>query len=410
VRRLAAALAVAALAAGCGPGRMVRRGEVNEDAVGTVRRRLPAIRGLGFTASVPVAALDPEQLRLRLAEEIEASYHPGDLERLDAVYARLGLLPAGASLRAALQRLYEEEGAGFYDPRTKRLVLATRALDVGGFWMSLFSTLTRRDLVGEMLVAHELTHALQDQHWHVPAEPQVLVRAESDRLLARHALLEGDAVLSGFAYVAGRTPDAGTIREVEARVGDVAGQLAERYPDVPEAVRATVAFQYDEGTAFAGWALAAGGWDAVDGAQADPPASTEQVLHPARYFGHRDVPVAVAVGGTEPLEAAGFRRVFEDTVGELYVRVLARRTLSADDADRIADGWGGDRLRALARREDLVLVWMTAWDSPAEAAEFAGAAPGILADAYVEPRGSRVLVVIGSPRGDLPARVWAASG
>jgi hypothetical protein len=396
-----AALAALALAGGCAPA-LVRRGEVNEDALGAVRRRLPAIRGLAFTAPVRAFALDRDGLRATLAAAIEQSYHPGDLERLEAVYARLGLVPPGTSLRAALIRLYEEEGAGLYDPRTKRLMLATHAVRTGGWWVGLLSTLMRRDLVGEMLVAHELTHALQDQHWGVPTEPQVLTDADSDRLLARHALLEGDATLAGFAYLLGTTPDADTLAAIEERLHGVPGDLARRYPDVPEAVRATVAFQYDQGTAFAGRALASGGWAAVDRAQADPPASTEQVLHPARYFADRDPPRAVALGGTERLEATGWTPILEDTVGELYIGLLARRALAGEQAARVAEGWGGDRLRALTRRDELLLLWMTAWDSPDEGAEFADALAAILPDARVERRKARVLVLLGPPGDECP--------
>lgn len=406
-------LGVLGLVAGCGPGRLVRHGAVNEDALAVVRRELPAIRALAFTAPVPALAMTPEELKADLTGEIDASYAPGDLERLQAVYRRLGLLPADVALRPALLRLYEEEGAGFYDPHRKRLVLATRALRATGLWVDLLGSITGRDLVGEFVVAHELTHALQDQHWSLPTTLEPLIDSHGDALLARHALLEGDATLAGFSYMRGGDLDAGTLTWIEGQLAQVPTQLAERYPDVPEVIRATLAFQYDAGAAFAGWALAAGGWRAVDRAEADPPASTEQVLHPARYFATRDRPVTIALGGTEGLEAGGWTRTLEDTFGELQIRVLARRTLPRERADHVADGWGGDRLRALARGEELVLVWMTAWDSQAEADEFAGAVPEILPGAWSERRESRVLMVLGAPAGmdlgALAARVWHAT-
>jgi len=68
---------------------------VNEDALAVVRRTLPAVRGLDFTGDVPVAALSREEIVATVAGEIEQSYAPGDIERLEAVYTRLGLLPAG---------------------------------------------------------------------------------------------------------------------------------------------------------------------------------------------------------------------------------------------------------------------------------------------------------------------------
>jgi hypothetical protein len=113
VTRRAALLVALLVVAGCGPGRVVRRGGVNEDALGAIRAALPAIRGLPFPATVPAVALSREELSAMVANEIDQSYGPGDVERMQTVYIRLGLLPQGTALRPALQRLYEQEGAGF---------------------------------------------------------------------------------------------------------------------------------------------------------------------------------------------------------------------------------------------------------------------------------------------------------
>ena len=409
MRRAAGLLAALALLAGCASRRLVRHGQVNEDALETVRHRLVALRGLAFTTPVPVLALSREGLGGVVRDEIQESYSPGDIEHAEAVYTRLGLLPPGTQLRHALERLYQQEGAGFYDPRTKRLVIAESVPGVRSLGASLLGLLTGRDLVSEFLVAHELTHALQDQHYHLPTRPEPLLDGHGDRELARHALLEGDATLAGFAYVLGRELDRGTIELVGRQLHGVPAELAKKYPDLPELLRASLAFQYDDGTAFVGQALAAGGWAAVDRAHLDPPESTEQVLHPTRYYADRDRPIAVRLGGTDRLEAAGFRRILEDTLGELDIRVLVARALPAQRAAGVAEGWGGDRLRALERGDDLVLVWMTAWDSSADAGEFADALPGLVPEARVEQREERVLVLVGPPRiirAALARRVW----
>jgi len=406
VRRAAIAVVLAAALGGCARERVVNHGAVNEDALGPIRRGLAAMRGLAFTAEVPARALSRDEIAATVRDEIEQAFAPGDVERMEAVYARLGLLPAGIDLRRAFQHLYEQEGAGFYDPRTKRLLLAKSALGAGGIGVGLAGLLTGRDLVGEFLVAHELTHALQDQHYGIRTTPEPILDAHGDRELAHHALLEGDATLAGFAYVAGRPLERETIGVIERQLHVVPAELAHKYPDLPELLRASLAFQYDDGTTFAGWALANGGWPAVDAIHRDPPESTEQVLHPARYFATRDRPVTIALAGTEALEAAGWTRVLEDTLGELSIRILAGRALPADRAARVADGWGGDRLRALARGDDLTIVWMTAWDSPADAAEFADAMREIQPEAAVETRGQRVLVLLGATRPEAAA-VWA---
>jgi hypothetical protein len=417
VRRLGVATAILLLtfAAGCGPGPLVRHGQINEDAVGVVRQNLPAIRGLSFTTTVPAVALSPAEVRAAMEADVDASYGPDDLARVEAVYVRLGLFPPDARLRDVLAGLYEEEGAGFYDPRTKRLVVATRPLRAPGRGMRLIAALTGRDFAGEFVVAHELTHALQDQHWGIPTAAEPLTAAHGDRLLARRAFLEGDATLAGFAYLLGGEPDAATLTRITRELDVLPAELATRYPSMPEVIRASVAFEYQTGTAFAAWGLRSGGFPAVDAVHRDPPASSEQVLHPERYYHLRDSPMTVSLGGTEGIEAAGYAPTVEDTLGELHVRVLAGQGLDAAGAARIADGWGGDRFRALARGDDLVLVWLTAWDSPGDAEEFAAALPAFLADARVEQRDDRVLVLLGPAAGggpDLQAlarRVWATS-
>jgi len=384
-------------------------GKVDAGALAAVVRDLPAVRGLGFLHPVPAAALRPDDVAAWVRRDIQLSFPGDDLERIARVYGRLGLLAPGVSLRTAIEQLYRGQIAAFYDPRSKQLVLATEALGAGGLAVRIFSLLSGRDLVGELLVAHELTHALQDQHWGLPTEPEPLVDSHGDQLLARRALLEGDATLAGFAHLQGGTPSRDTIDQIEHRLHVVAPTLAAEYPGVPEIIRASLAFQYDAGTAFTGWALAEGGWSEVDRTEADPPASTEQVLHPARYFGVRDRPIGISLRGTEEIEAAGWRRVLEDTLGELTLRVLVRRALGQDRALAVADGWGGDRLRALARGDDLLLVWMTAWDAPGDATEFVDAMPDVIPDARLERRGDRVLVLVGPPGvlDGLAARVWA---
>src|SRR6185295_7291177 len=168
---------------------------------------------------------------------------------------------------------------------------------------------------------------------------------------------------------------------------------------------------YESGSAFVGEGLRGGGWAEIDRVHADPPVSSEQVLHPERYYGVRDEPVVVTVGGTVTLESAGWTPIFDDVIGELGVRVLAAGKVTSERVDSLAAGWGGDRLRALSRGDELMLVWMTAWDTADDASDFATAVPSLTAGAHVEQRHDRVLVVLGPSTGEAPdlERVAAAA-
>jgi hypothetical protein len=399
--RRAALVGIAALVlAGCARGRLVRGDQVDQDGLAAVERSIVAIRGRALRERVPAVVLDPAGLRAMIASDVDASYAPGDIERVEAVYARLGLLPPGTSLRAAIERLYEAEGAAFYDPRGKRLVISTKPFATP-FALRMVGFLAGRDLAGEMVVAHELVHAIQDQNWGVPTDPDPIGDAQGDCRLAHRALLEGDATLAGFAQVLGGGPDAKAIGAIERELAKLPAELAARYPDVPPALLATLGVQYHDGAAFVGRALRDGGWRAVDALHEDPPTSTEQILHPARYFDSRDTPTAIGLGEAEALR--GWTPVVQDTFGELFVRVIAERTLPPERAAAVAMGWGGDRLRAFARGSEMVLVWMTTWDTPTDADEWTEAMPALLPDAHVARRDLHVLAVIAPPGVDAPA-------
>jgi hypothetical protein len=408
VRRLLAC-AVAALAVACGPGPVVRRGAINVPVLDTIAAKLERVRGLRFTAPVPGRVLDDAEVATLLDRELEREFAPGELERLGRVYARLGLLPPGTALEPAFHELYADQLAALYDPRTKTLALTAGGLRQQTFGLRVLGWLTGRDFLGEVLVAHELTHALQDQHYGLPTSSPPLTDAHGDRTLARRALLEGDASLASVAYLRPGPLDPGTVERFVLQVASIPEELRARHPNVPEVIRASLAFQYNTGSAFAATAYRRGGWPAVDAAHRDPPVSTEQVLHPEKYFGVRDRPTAITLGGTEHLERHGWTPILEDTFGELDVRVLALGRFDPLRAAAIAAGWDGDRCRVLERDEKLVIVWLSAWDSTADAIEFADTAAALVPDAHVERRDTRVLVVVAPDAPPLAARVWAHS-
>jgi len=408
--RTLAMLGLTALLVACGPGPVVRHGVLDTQVLDTIERGLVRVRGLEFTAPVPGRILDDAAVARLLDDELAEEFRPGDLERLAAVYARLGLLPAGTDLHRVFEELYADQLAALYDPRTKTLALTANGLNQRQpFALRMVSFFSGRDLLGEVLVAHELTHALQDQHFGLPTTSPPITDAQGDRIVARRALLEGDASLASVAYLRGGPLDRDTVQRFSEETASIPEELAVRHPDVPDVIRTGLAFQYHQGSVFAATAYLRGGFAAVDVAQRDPPTSTEQVLHPTKYFDVRDRPVAVTLGGTEELERRGWTRTLEDTLGELDVLVLARQTLPPDAAARIAGGWGGDRLRALARGDELAIVWLTAWDSVEDAIEFADAAPGLVAGARVERRAERVLLVVAPDADALAARVWRQS-
>ena len=408
---------------------IVRHGQINETAATRIERGLETLRGLKFVTPVPMEVKSPEELRGYLVQELERQYSPAQVHGLQRVYERLGLLPPTVDLGEALLKLYTSQIAGFYDPRVGTLFLVPSGVPAQGWMMSFLQFMLHRDLVNEMLLAHELTHALQDQHFGVLAmadDPE-----DDDRSLAIHAVVEGDATLAGFAYVLGGLPE-GSLMELVERLDAVPAELEAALPDTPAVLRESLVFEYSAGARFVAQAYLRAGWPGVNALLAHPPTSTEQILWPERYFARPDSPTEVRLGGLDDYRTSDeWTVVEENTLGALTVRILAERFLDPSRAEQIARGWDGDRLLAFDRAGILHLYWMTIWDSEGDARRFFMAESEILAARHassprkseservtaggeepywLERHGDKVLVALGVPTHEAAKRVenvWA---
>jgi hypothetical protein len=405
---------------------IVRNGEINEHKAAAIERGLAKIRGLEFLTPVPMEVKSTDELRRYLQAELNRQYSPEEIRGLQRVYERLGLLPASIDLGEALLKLYSAQIAGFYDPHAGKLFLVPSGVPSPGWMVTVLEFLLRRDLVNEMLLAHELTHALQDQHFGLLAAAED--ESNDDRALTLHAVLEGDATLAGFAYVFGGLPERSLLDLVD-RLGAVPQEIAAALPDTPPVLRDSLVFQYSAGSRFVALAYLRGGWRAVDALLAHPPSSTEQILWPEKYYVRPDTPTDVRLGGLDEYRNdAAWSTVEENTLGALTVRILLEGFVDAARADHTASGWDGDRYIAYARDTRLDLYWMSVWDSEAAAGEFFSAEREVLARKFaasaaklegnlvtatgdepyrLERRGDKVLLAIGVPTGEARKRMDA---
>jgi hypothetical protein len=425
----AASLLLVTVTAACANYKLVEKGRLQVDVADALKERLAEERELSFKKPVPLTAVTAERAQRLLAEELAEDYEPGELARLSRVYRKLGLLPEGSELEEAFLELYGEQLAGFYDPVRRRMVVVTDAFATDPLTRVVDAVL-RRDLAGELVLAHELTHALQDQHFGLDLGRGDV--GEDDAQLARRAVYEGDATLAGFA-VALRGLSARKAARISDQLQEVPAELAVAYPNVPALVRDTAIFQYVAGSTFVAWAYREHGWTGVNALLARPPQSTEQVLHPEKYFAKPEFPYSVRIGGLAPYVSGEWPVAEETTLGELLIRILAAGFVERPRAEGIAAGWDGDRLMALERGGDLTLVWLTAWDTEDDAREFfAGYAeilgrkygPAPVAEGnvihlasgdtpyYFERRGTKVLAIEGliEPElANLADRIWRRS-
>lgn len=333
------------------------------EVYGEIRAQVEAIRGLRPTSAVEPVVIDATQLAKNLEVEFDTAYPVAALEDAEDVLITLGLLPPGSSLRALTLAFQAGQVAGYYSPEQDRLFVVSRPSSVGP--------------ADESTYAHEFTHQLQDQHIDLDALG-IDVLDQGDRSLARLALVEGDATSVQTTWMT-RHLTAAELGEVFAAALDPVALEAMR--SAPAYLRDTAFFPYQEGAAFVMGLIAKGGYDAVDAAFADPPDSTEQVIHPDKYLS-REAPVVVEVPeGIAKQLGVGWSEVGRDTLGEMILRIWlkADRVEAGTQANIGAAGWGGDRL-ALYRGPGgkTVVVLVTEWDTSDDALEFDAAATAAL--------------------------------
>jgi hypothetical protein len=321
--------------------------------VAVIARRVEALRHLRYR-HVPVPErVTPARARRDGLADFDASEPPRRRAAEEAVLVRLGLLPPGTSLRRAAASLFGEGVAGYYDPRSGRLKVVT-------------GTATSTRVLAETVLAHELTHALEDQRFGLLGDDS---QGDDDTALATLALVEGSATEVMQRY-AERWFSRG-----ELLAGAIGAAFAPS-GDLPAFLESQTLFPYLTGQQFIEYLLrrAGGRWDLVDTAERlRPPASTEQVMHPDRYI-RADQPRRVRIAAGRAL-GAGWRRVFATTWGEFQTRELLAEA-GVEGAAAAAAGWGGDRLELWRRdgdRRSDVLVARWRWDTPRDEREFAAA-------------------------------------
>ena len=340
-------------------------GAALEAEIAAIEADVPPLRGLAAEAAVPNRILDEAGLRSELARLIDTSMTPQQFAAASRFGERMGLLPAGTDLRAVQLGLLGDQVLGFYDRDTKAMTLVQRSADFGP--------------LEKVTLAHEYTHALQDQHFRLDAFGLDDI-TDGDRAIARLALIEGDATLL-MTHWAARHLTLAEALTMTIQGLDPAQQAA--LTGLPPILQRQLAFPYVDGFGFVTGIQANGGWGAVDTLYDRPPASSEQILHPARYVTD-DEPVAVPIPDELGALGSGWSMSLSDTLGELTVEVWLEPTAGTAAARTAAAGWGGDRVAMFEGPDGAWLIaWSTAWDTPADALEFTTAATATVASLHV---------------------------
>jgi hypothetical protein len=347
--------------------------------------RVELVRGLEFESGVSVEVVSREEFRRSINE---SDPPPERAAWRNQVWEAAFAVGEDRDVTEAFDRLYGTRVLGFYRGGNSRLVVVS---ETGG------------PVISNGTLAHELVHALQDQHQR-PLGARML-----DRRLARQGVMEGEARYVEQLY----------LRRCGVEWDCVATPEGARFdPDaeVNQALLFTVLHPYSDGAVYVHRLHEQGGWDAVDAAYGDPPNSTEQVIHPDRD----DEPATVEVRDA----ARGDWRRFggANTLGEAAIYVLFWYQASEYGAETGVDpdaihnasgafdaydydaepsaGWAGDALVPYRNGDRFGYVWATEWDSEADAREFRDAYLAVLDAHGAERRGPDTWMVPDGPFAD----------
>lgn len=338
-----------------------------------IEQQTATLRGLSFKRPVTYKSIGRDELRKVLETKLGEMYNPQELRDYERTLETLGLIPPGTNLREAILGLYDEQVAAFYVPEERALYT--------------FKDATFSGNLDKVTLAHELTHALQDQNYDLTTFP-LKVKDDDDLALATSALVEGDATVLMAQYY-------GEHLDVRNMLGDVMtgmmGQKTAKFQSAPPFFRDLLLFPYQQGAEFIMAVTLDGGTNALNELFTHPPVSTSQILHPEKYLHHRQDPEKIEL---KKLDVPGFRLIGNNVLGEFGIRSLLAQQLDALEAQRVAAGWNGDRYHVYETGTNgpTTLIWTTAWESEQDAGEFEEAYRRRAATAKISREGKHVRI------------------
>ena len=355
-----------------------------------ILEKISKLRGLDIKRPVKSGLKSKDEIEQAVIRDLNETTSPEEFAATQNTLAKLGLLTRDFPLRDYVVRLLREQVAGFYEPKTQEFYLAS--------WVPIADQKT--------VMAHELMHALQDQHFNL-RRLENWPKGDSDAELAAHALVEGEATIMMYEYSfdqAGARVDLTMLGSLtDLMLAESGKEDGSRYPVLaaaPMVLREGLQFPYIYGAGFVQAVLKNGSWPAVDNSYSHLPASSEQVMHPERFI-KRDEPIKIDIPELTATLGREWRKVDVDVNGEFGYQIALRQFIGKA-ANQAAAGWGGDRylLYENKKTDETLLAQFTTWDTPSDAKEFF--------DAYCE-RTEKRYGVRGAPDAALNVRAYQTS-
>jgi hypothetical protein len=302
-----------------------------------------------------------EEIRDYILKQLKEDKEPEKRYADQKTLEKFGLIPKAFPLEKFLVDLLTEQIAGLYDPKSQEFFIAE--------WIAPEEQRT--------VMAHELTHALQDQHFHVE-KWQEAAKPNDDAQMARDAVLEGSALaamidyqLQGRGVTVRELPDIGRLAK-----GEMLGETdsSPLLAKAPLFIRDELLFPYLSGVVFTQKVLQANsGWADFRKVFTNPPVSTQQILHPELYL-KGVAPEKVTLPDVAQMLPRDWKKLDENLMGEFGLREVLKQTLGEERAASLAALWAGDRYMILENQKskELLLVFRLRLAGEMEAARFFG--------------------------------------
>ena len=314
-------------------------------AIAEVEHQVETVRGLTYDRPVNIEPITAREMDRRLSDYFDAYYPKRFYARRSDAWATIGAIPRDVGILEALNNYQQGQVLGYYNSQNEELVYTGDA---------------ELDRIEHFVLAHELTHAIDDQHFDLDRLDDMVVHCDDEIFQAALGVVEGSA--NHFATQV-------LLRYPAAAPGSIpAGGSTGK---VPPLISELQAYPYTVGQRFVDALADQGGPAAVNRALQTFPTTTEQVLHPSKFPGDAAKPVEVP--DFAPTLGRGWRDHDVMVVGEMWLKALLDLRLDDATASAAAAGWGGGTYRAWSDGTDVAVIMSTVWDTPADAKEFSDA-------------------------------------
>src|SRR5215467_9037139 len=328
-------------------------------AADEVLQQMSEITGLKLLTPLKKSLRSREEIRAYVIKQMNEEKNPAERYADARTAEAFGLLPKGFDLDTFMVNVLTEQIEGLYDPKAQE------------FYIADWSPPEEQ----RMVMAHELTHALEDQHFHLEAWSRA-ARPNEDAELARDAVLEGSAMAAMVDYLmqgTGRSLKDLPEFDPSMLFGELDMQNTPALKSAPAFLKDALIFPYISGLNFSASVLKSSGWPALSSVFEKPPISTQQILHPAAYKTGK-TPSTVSIPSFEKILGKDWAKLDENIMGEFGWKEVLKQFLDDGRAKSLAAAWDGDRYATYEQKETKKLILLTRLhlDSEEHAARFFG--------------------------------------